>query len=89
MACPRQRCALSCCGGERLIGPMQGALRGMPSGPGRCGGEGGKRRGEDGLGEGRGLFAAVFFADEDGFEEAEEDVGYGFCGGHRVCCVCW
>jgi hypothetical protein len=32
------------------------------------------------------LFAAVLFMDEKGFEEAQEEIAYGFCG-HRVCVV--
>jgi hypothetical protein len=29
-----------------------------------------------------GLSAAIFFADEDRFEDADEDIPYGFCGAH-------
>ena len=32
------------------------------------------------------LFAAVLFADEDCFEDAQEEIANGFCG-HRVCVV--
>ena len=33
------------------------------------------------------LFTAVFLADKDGLEEADEEISYGLCGGHRVCAV--
>ena len=47
-----------------------------------------ERLGWSGWGESVGLFTAVFFADEDGFQDAEEGISDGLEGGHNLW-VCW